>query len=128
MNIFAGGTVALGDGPEVNEAREAARMNAGFYVGGMGAKGKNFYNDLFCRYGWEEEATKIQDLFLAGHKAEAMALIPDEYLDLVTLTGDEGRVRERLQVFKEVGVTHFSINAGGENPLDTISKVKSWVE
>ncbi len=128
LNIFAGGTVALGDGPEVHEAREAARMNAGFYVGGMGAKGKNFYNDLFCRYGWEEEATKIQDLFLAGHKGEAMALIPDEYLDLVTLTGDEGRVRERLQVFKEVGVTHFSINAGGENPLHTIEKVKAWVE
>lgn len=128
LNIFAGGTVAIGDGPEVNEAREATRMNTGFYVGGMGAKGKNFYNDLFRRYGWEEEAEKIQDLFLSGHKGEAMAAVPDEYLDLATLTGDEGRVRERLQVFKDVGVTHFTINAGGENPLQTIEKVKAWIE
>ncbi|NOX31870.1 MAG: LLM class F420-dependent oxidoreductase [Actinobacteria bacterium] len=128
LNVYAGGTVAIGDGPEVVEAREAARMNAGFYVGGMGAKGKNFYNDLFCRYGWDEEAAKIQDLFLGGHRGEAMSAIPDEYLDLATLTGDEGHVRERLQVFKDVGVTHFTIQAAGENPLETIEKVKAWIE
>ena len=103
-------------------------MNAGFYVGGMGARGKNFYNDLFRRYGWEEEAIKIQDLFLDGHKNEAMALIPDEYVDLATLTGDEGRVRERLQVYKDVGVTHFQIQPAGENPLEVIEKVKAWID
>ncbi len=128
LQIFAGGTVALGDGPEVHEAREAARMQAGWYVGGMGAKGKNFYNDLFRRYGWEEEAEKIQNTFLAGDKGAAMAMVPDEYVDLATLTGDEGRVRERLQVYKDVGVTHFTIQAGGENPLETIEKVKAWIE
>ena len=128
LMIFAGGMVAFGDGPDVTEAREGARMNAGFYVGGMGAKGKNFYNDLFKRYGWEEEAVKIQDLFLDGHRNEAMALIPDEYVDLVTLTGDEGRVRDRLQVYKEVGVTHFQIQQAGENPLQTIEKVKAWID
>jgi len=128
LQIFAGGVVALGDGPEVKEAREGARMNAGFYVGGMGARGKNFYNNLFRRYGWEEEAIKIQDLFLDGHKNEAMALIPDEYVDLATLTGDEGRVRERLQVFKDVGVTHFQIQPVGENPLELIEKVKAWID
>jgi len=128
LNVYAGGTVAIGDVPEVAEAREAARMNAGFYVGGMGAKGKNFYNDLFCRYGWDQEAAKIQDLFLSGNRGEAMAAIPDEYLDLATLTGDEGHVRERLQVFKDVGVTHFTIQAAGENPLETIEKAKAWIE
>lgn len=128
LQIFAGGVVALGDGPEVAEAREGARMNAGFYVGGMGARGKNFYNDLFRRYGWEEEAIKIQDLFLDGHKNEAMALIPDEYVDLATLTGDEGRVRERLQVYKDVGVTHFQIQPAGEHPLEVIEKVKAWID
>ena len=128
VQIFAGGVVAIGDGPEVQEAREGARANAGFYVGGMGARGKNFYNDLFKRYGWEEEAVKIQDLFLDGHRNEAMALVPDEYVDLATLTGDEGRVRERIQVFKDVGVTHLQINPVGENPLEIIEKVKAWSE
>jgi F420-dependent oxidoreductase-like protein len=128
LQIFAGGVVALGEGPEVTEAREGARQNAGFYVGGMGAKGKNFYNDLFKRYGWEEEAEKIQDLFLDGHRNEAMALIPDEFVDLATLTGDEGRVRERLQVYKDVGVTHFQIQPTGENPLQVIEKVKAWID
>lgn len=128
LQIFAGGVVAIGDGPEVTEAREGARLNAGFYVGGMGAKGKNYYNDLFKRYGWEEEAEKIQDLFLDGHRNEAMALIPDEFVDLATLTGDEGRIRERLQVYKDVGVTHFQIQPAGDNPLQVIEKVKAWID
>lgn len=128
LQIFAGGVVALGDGPEVAEAREGARANAGFYVGGMGAKGKNYYNNLFKRYGWEEEATKIQDLFLDGKRQEAMALVPDEYVDLATLTGDPGRVRERLQVFKDVGVTHFQIQPAGENPLEIVEQVKAWID
>ena len=83
LEIIAGGTVALGDGPHVEEAREAARGLIGFYVGGMGAKSKNFYNDLFKRYGWEQEAEEIQDLFLSGKRAEAIAAVPDEYIDLV---------------------------------------------
>lgn len=128
LEIIAGGTVALGDGPHVQEARDAVRNNIGFYVGGMGAKSKNFYNDLFKRYGWEEEAEKIQDLFLSGHRAEAMAAVPEEYMDLAMLCGDEGYVRERLQVYKDVGVTHLNITPAGDNPLETIAKVKSWVE
>ena len=85
----------------------------------MGARGKNFYNDLFKRYGWEKEAVEIQDLFLDGHRNEAMALIPDDYVDLATLTGDEGRVRERLQVFKAVGVTYLQVSPMGPEPLET---------
>ena len=128
LQIFAGGVVAIGDGPEVTEAREGARVSAGFYVGGMGARGKNYYNNLFKRYGWEEEAAKIQDLFLDGKRQEAMALVPDEYVDLATLTGDPGRVRERLQVFKDVGVTHFQIQPAGERPLEVIEQVKAWID
>ena len=126
--IGAGGTVALGDGPEVGEAREAARAHIAFYVGGMGARSKNFYNDLFKRYGWEEEAEKIQDLFLSGHRAEATAAVPDEYLDLATLCGPEGHVRERLQVYKEVGVTYLNVQPAGEDPLGTIEKIKAWID
>ncbi|MEM7271588.1 MAG: LLM class flavin-dependent oxidoreductase, partial [Actinomycetota bacterium] len=89
---------------------------------------KNFYNDLFKRYGWEEEAETIQDLFLSGKRAEATAAVPDEYLDLSMLCGDEGYVRERLQVYAEVGVTHLNIDPHGENPLEVIEKIKAWVD
>ena len=128
LEILAGGTVALGSGPHVDEAREAARGLIGFYVGGMGAKNKNFYNDLFKRYGWEQEAEEIQDLFLSGKRAEAIAAVPDEYIDLSSLCGDEGYVRERIQVFKDVGVTHLNVAPHGPDPLQTIEKIKAWSE
>ena len=128
LEIIAGGPVAIGDGKDVTEAREAARAHIAFYVGGMGAKSKNFYNDLFKRYGWEEEAEKIQDLFLSGNRKEATAAVPDEYLDLATLCGPEGHVRERLQIYKDVGVTHLNIDPQGEDRLGTIEKIKAWVE
>ncbi len=128
LKIMAGGTVALGSGPEVKEAREAARANAGFYVGGMGARDKNFYNDLFHRYGWADEAKEIQDLFLSGKRGEAIAKVPDEFLDQNTLCGDEGWVRERISVYKEVGVTYLDINPVGEDRMAIIEKVRAWAE
>ena len=128
LEIIAGGFVAIGKGDHIQEARDQARGLIGFYVGGMGAKGKNFYNDLFKRYGWEQEAEEIQDLFLSGKRAEAMAAVPEEYIDLSALIGDEGFVRERLQVFKEVGVTHLNVNAVGPDSLATFEKLKAWSE
>ncbi|MEM7340145.1 MAG: LLM class F420-dependent oxidoreductase [Actinomycetota bacterium] len=128
LEIIAGGPVAIGDGPEVQEAREAARAHIAFYVGGMGARNKNFYNDLFRRYGWEEEAEKIQTLFLDGHRKEATAAVPDEYLDVATLCGPEGHVRERLSVYKEVGITYLNVEPHGADPLGTIEKVRAWIE
>lgn len=126
LEIIAGGTVAIGDGPHVHQAREAARAHIAFYVGGMGAKSKNFYNDLFRRYGWEEEAEKIQDLFLSGKREEATAAVPDEYLDLATLCGDEAHIRERLQVFADVGVTHLNVTPHGDDPIGTIEQIRDW--
>lgn len=128
LQIMAGGTVALGSGPEVSEAREATRANVGFYVGGMGAREKNFYNELFRRYGWVDEAKEIQDLFLSGKRAEAISKVPDEYLDMATLAGDPGFVRERIAVYKEVGVSHLNINVVGEDPLKIYELVKAWAE
>ncbi|MEM9748243.1 MAG: LLM class F420-dependent oxidoreductase [Actinomycetota bacterium] len=128
LEIMAGGRVALGDGPTVDAARHEARAHIAFYVGGMGAKSKNFYNDLFKRYGWEEEAETIQDLFLSGKRDQATAAVPDEYLDLSMLVGDEGKVRERLQVYRDVGVTHLDIQPTGDDPLGTIEKIKAWAE
>ena len=130
LQIVAGGTVALGSGPMVDAVRKGVRDNVGFYVGGMGARDKNFYNDLFKRYGYVDEAHKIQDLFLTGKRDEAFAAVPDDYVDRASLTGDPERVRERIEVYRSVGVSYLDITIPPEteNPLDVISQVKAWAE
>ena len=92
----------------------------------MGAREKNFYNELFQRYGWDAEAKEIQDLFLSGHREEAIAKVPDEYVDLATLAGDPGYVRDRIGAFKDIGVTYLNINVVGEEPLKVFEQVKAW--
>ena len=95
-----GGMLAIGEGDEVTALRELARPMVALYVGGMGAKGKNFYNDVVCRYGFEEEAEKIQELYLDGKKTEAEALVPDELLEAdlaVRPRGLCGRAHRRLR-------------------------------
>jgi alkanesulfonate monooxygenase SsuD/methylene tetrahydromethanopterin reductase-like flavin-dependent oxidoreductase (luciferase family) len=73
------------------------------YIGGMGARDKNFYNDYARRLGYEEAAEKIQDLYLDGKKAEALAAVPDELVDDVALVGPRDRIADRLQAWKEAG-------------------------
>jgi F420-dependent oxidoreductase-like protein len=85
-------------------ARDAMRPYVALYVGGMGSRDKNFYNALVRRYGFEDAAQKVQDLYLEGKRDEAMAALPDELLDTVSLCGSPDRVRERLDVFREAGV------------------------
>jgi len=128
LNIFGDAQLAIGEGEDVAGAREGARGYVGFYVGGMGAKSKNYYNDLFRRYGWEDEAEKIQDLFLGGQRAEAMAAVPDEYVDSANLIGTEAHIKERLGVYRDVGVTHLTVNATGSNALDDMAAVKAWID
>ncbi|MGI9322896.1 MAG: LLM class F420-dependent oxidoreductase [Pseudomonadales bacterium] len=108
LDVYAGGPVAIGDGLE--GYRDMARPAIALYVGGMGAKEKNFYNQVFRQYGYEKEAETIQDLYLSGKKSEAEAAIPSAYLEATSLVGPEGFVKERLQAFKEHGVT--SLNVG----------------
>jgi len=110
LQITAGGILAIGEGEEVTKLRELGRSMVALYVGGMGAKGKNFYNELACRYGFEEEAAKIQDLYLAGNKREAEALVPDEMLELTSLCGPASYVAERVEAFKAAGVTHLQVS------------------
>ncbi len=128
LSIFGDASLAIGEGEEIAVSREMARGHVGFYVGGMGAKSKNYYNDLFKRYGWVEEAEKIQDLFLGGQRAEAYSVVPDEYVDTANLIGPESHVRQRLAVYKDVGVTHLTVNPIGANPLDDLAAVKAWIE
>ncbi|WP_375386521.1 LLM class F420-dependent oxidoreductase [uncultured Microbacterium sp.] len=77
------------------------------YIGGMGAKGKNFYTDIVSRYGFEAEAADIQDLYLAGRRAEAVAAVPDELVHGVTLLGNPDRLRTRIAAFEAAGVTEL---------------------
>ena len=86
-------------------ARDALRPLLALYIGGMGARGRNFYNRLAVRYGFESEAAAIQDLFLAGRRADAAAAVPDALIDQVCLIGERGRIAERLSAFRECGVT-----------------------
>ena len=97
------------------------------YVGGMGARGKNFYNELAQHYGYEKEAKEIQDLYLDGKKKEAEALVPTEWMEQSNLVGPASYVRERIAAFKEAGVSHLSIVPATENPAATISQLKDWV-
>ena len=97
------------------------------YVGGMGSKDQNFYNNIFKQYGYEEEAEKIQDLYLSGKKEEAMAAVPQDFLDATAMVGDEGWVRERIEAYREAGVTRLSITPAGGDRLGLIEKVKGWI-
>jgi F420-dependent oxidoreductase-like protein len=109
LQISAGGLLAIGEGEDVLAVRDLARPGVALYVGGMGAKGHNFYNDLACRYGFEREAAEIQELYLAGRKEEAAAKVPDELLSLTSLVGPRGWVAERVAAFREAGVTDLQV-------------------
>jgi F420-dependent oxidoreductase-like protein len=92
--------VPLRMGDDLDECRRPIKEWLAFYIGGMGARGKNFYNDYARRLGFDAEATAIQDLFLSGRKAEAAAAVPDALVDTVSLIGPAERIQERMQVWK----------------------------
>lgn len=94
---------------DLEAARDAMRPFIALYVGGMGSKKQNFYNNLVKRYGFEREAATIQELYLEGKRDEAMAAIPAEMIDKVSLCGPRDRVRERLAVYRDAGVGTLGI-------------------
>jgi F420-dependent oxidoreductase-like protein len=95
---------------DVESARAMLKEYYSFYIGGMGARGKNFYNDLFTRYGYEAEAREIQDLFLDGKQREAAAKVPDAFVDEVALVGSVERIRDRLAAWRESGATSLLVS------------------
>ncbi len=95
---------------DVESARAMLKEYYSFYIGGMGARGKNFYNDLFTRYGYEAEAREIQDLFLDGKQREAAAKVPDAFVDEVALIGSVDRIRDRLAAWRESGATTLLVS------------------
>ena len=126
LDVCAGGMLAIGD--DVKGVLEFARPMAALYIGGMGAKGRNFYNELARRYGYEQEAEEIQDLYLAGRKDEAAAKVPAEFLELTNLVGPEGYVKERIAAYKEAGVTVLNVLPVGGDPVALVEKVRTLAD
>jgi F420-dependent oxidoreductase-like protein len=124
LEVVAGGALAIGD--DTAPLRDLARPMVALYVGGMGARGRNFYNDLARRYGFEQEAQTIQDLYLAGRKDEAAAAVPPEFLELTSLIGPAGYVRERLDAFREAGVTTLNLVPVGDAAKD-VARLREWL-
>jgi F420-dependent oxidoreductase-like protein len=127
LQISAGGMVAIDDdltGDARSRILDMARPNAALYIGGMGARDKNFYNTICQRYGYVDEAIEIQDLYLDGKKDEAAAAVPAEMLENSNLVGPAGHVRERLAAYREAGVTHLSVSPVGQDPVATIGRLK----
>jgi F420-dependent oxidoreductase-like protein len=128
LEVVAGGMVAIGD--DVKGMLDFARPMFALYIGGMGARGKNFYNTLCRQYGYEEEAEKIQDLYLGGNKRDAEAVVPLELLEMCNLVGPEGYVKERIEAFRASGVTNLQVMPAppdGGDPVATVRQLKEWV-
>jgi len=127
LEVVAGGMCAIGEGPETKALLDFARPLIALYVGGMGARGKNFYNDLFCDYGFEKEAKEIQDLYLDGKKRDAEALVPMEFLEAMNLVGPESYVKERIAAYRESGVTNLQITPAVEDAPALVRRMKELV-
>jgi F420-dependent oxidoreductase-like protein len=112
--------VVVGD--DVDACRAAVKPRLALYVGGMGARGRNFYNDVARRYGYEEAAERLQALYLGGRRAEAEAAVPDALVDEVALCGPRPRLRERLAEWREAGVTTLMV-AGDTAAVRAIAEV-----
>jgi F420-dependent oxidoreductase-like protein len=124
LEIVAGGLLAVGD--DAAKMRDLARPMIALYVGGMGARGRNFYNDLAQRYGYEAEAVEIQDLYLDGRKEEAAAAVPDGLLEAATICGPEGYVRDRIAAYKEAGVTSLNVTPIASDVPALVTQLKEW--
>jgi F420-dependent oxidoreductase-like protein len=110
---------------DLDAARDAMRPIVGLYVGGMGSRDKNFYNQLMQRYGFEAAAKEIQDLYLDGKKEEACAAIPGELIDAVTLCGPEDVVRARLRVYREAGVHTLNLSPMAFDKAERIEQLRT---
>jgi F420-dependent oxidoreductase-like protein len=122
LEVVAGGPLAIGDGLE--PFRDLARPNMALYIGGMGAKGKNFYNDLTRRYGYVAEAELIQELYLSGRKEEAAAAIPADFVERTSLIGSADFVRRRVEAFAAAGVTILNVIPVGPDPAKDLALLR----
>ena len=121
FEIAATVNVLVGD--DVQALRNSLKPQLALYVGGMGSKGRNFYNALVRRYGWEAEAERIQELYLSGAQREAIAAVPDELVDAVCLVGPKDRIRDRLAAWRETPVTTLVVGSPQPQALQTLAEL-----
>jgi F420-dependent oxidoreductase-like protein len=118
--------VAIDD--DLDRARDLMRPVIALYVGGMGSRKQNFYNALASRYGFEEAARTVQDLYLDGRRDEAAAAVPDELVDTVTPCGQADRVRDRLAVYRDAGVGTLGVTPMAMAKGDRIEQLRQIAE
>ncbi|MBT6372894.1 MAG: LLM class F420-dependent oxidoreductase [Acidimicrobiaceae bacterium] len=126
FDVVAGGLVAIGD--DAAQYRDLGRPMAALYIGGMGARGENFYNDVCRQYGFADEATAIQDAYLDGRKEEAAGLLPDELIENTSLCGDEAYVVDRLAAYKDAGVTSLNVTPVGGEAATVLGRLRELAE
>ncbi|MFF0742587.1 LLM class F420-dependent oxidoreductase [Streptomyces sp. NPDC004111] len=110
---------------DVAEGLLPVKAMLGFYIGGMGHAAKNFHADLMARMGYEEQARRIQELFLAGRKEEAVLAVPDAFADEISLVGPRGRIAERLELWRKGPVTDLLVTAPDPNTLRVLAELNS---
>jgi F420-dependent oxidoreductase-like protein len=115
--------VMINVGADVDGCRNAVKPHLALYVGGMGARDRNFYFNLVCRYGYEEAAHKIQDLYLAGRKAEAVAAVPDALVDDISLCGPKERIAEMLPMWRDSGITTLMCHTADPAAVRTMAEL-----
>ncbi len=120
FHVAASTTVVMGD--DIQACRDKVKPNLALYIGGMGARTKNFYYNLACRYGYEEAANKIQDLFLERKRAEAAAEVPDALVDECSLCGPAERITERLEAWKASGVDSMLCGPASPEALRVVAE------
>jgi len=123
LEIVTAASLAVGD--DVAAYVDEQRPFVAHYVGGMGPRGQNFYNDLAVSYGFPDAAKEIQDSYLDGRKAEAEAAVPTELLEGISLVGDEAHVRERLARYADVGVTMINVKPAGASIDEKCAHIRS---
>jgi F420-dependent oxidoreductase-like protein len=130
LQISAGGMLAIGDrfdGDAGHQLLDLARPQMALYIGGMGARDKNFYNTICQKYGYVDEAIEIQDLYLDGKKAEAAAAVPGDLLTGTNLIGPAGYVKERIEAYKEAGVTHLQVMPMVGDPVAAVDELRTLI-
>jgi F420-dependent oxidoreductase-like protein len=108
---------------DVKAARDALKPYYALYIGGMGSRGKNFYNELFTRYGYEAEAAAIQDAYLDGRQRDAAALVPDAFVDEAALVGPKERIAERLEAYRDSGATTLLLSTRQPEALRAVAEL-----
>lgn len=126
LDVYAAPALAIGD--DVEHLLAFVKPQLALYIGGMGAKGKNFYHNLATTYGYGKQADAIQDLYLAGKKAEAVEAVPDDLVRSISLIGPKGFVAERVAAFKEAGATVLNVTPIAEAAAGRIKQVEALKE